>query len=98
MWLASTSAGSVGRIDGEAVVLGRDLDLAGRLVAHRVIGAPMAEFELECLGTERLAEELMAQADSEDRDSPTVGRGSGSGSAAWPSPRPEGGDHRGRSR
>ena len=76
MWLGSTSAGSVGGVDGEAVVLRRDLDLAGRLVADRVIGAAVAELELEGLGAERLAEELMAQADPEDRDAARVGGGS----------------------
>ncbi len=68
--------GQSGRVDGEAVVLSRDLDLAGRLVADRVVGASMAEFELEGLGTERLAEELMSQADPEDGDSAPIGGGS----------------------
>ena len=63
------------RVDGEAVVLGGDLDLAGRLVADRVIGAAVAELELEGLGAEGLAEELMAQADPEDRDATRFGGG-----------------------
>ena len=67
-WLSSTSPGSVVGIDGEAVVLGGDLDLAGPLVAHRVIGAAVAELELEGLAAEGLAQELVAQADAEDRD------------------------------
>ena len=62
-------------VDGEAVVLRRDLDLAGLLVADRVIGAAVAELELERLGAERLAEELMAQADPEDRDASRFGGG-----------------------
>ena len=33
-------------IDGEVVVVGRDLDLAGGVVADRVIAAVMPEFEL----------------------------------------------------
>ena len=49
--------GQRGRIDGEAVVLGGDLDLAGSLVADRVIGAAVAELELEGLAAEGLAEE-----------------------------------------
>ena len=68
--------GKSGRVDGEAVVLGRDLDLAGRLVPHRVVGASMAELELERVGTEGLAEQLVSQADPEDGDSAPVGGGS----------------------
>ena len=39
--------------DGVAVVLGGDVDAAGRDVLHRVVGAAMAEFQLEgaCLRT-----------------------------------------------
>ena len=57
-----------GWIDGESVVLSRDFDLAGFLVADRVIGASVAELELESLRTKGLSQELMTQADSEDRD------------------------------
>ena len=67
--------GQRGGVDGEAVVLRRDLDLAGPLVADRVIGAAVAELELEGLGAERLAEELVAQADPEDRDAARLGGG-----------------------
>ena len=34
------------RIDSEVVIVRRDLDLSGHIVAHRVIAAVMAEFEL----------------------------------------------------
>ena len=89
MWLGSTSAGSVVGIDGEAVVLRGDLDLAGRLVADRVIGAAVAELELEGPGAEGLAEELVAQADPEDRDAARLGGG--------PDQRPQGGRRFGQS-
>ena len=56
------------RVDGEPVILGRDFDSAGRLVADGVVGSPVAELELERGPAERLAEELMSQADSKDRD------------------------------
>ena len=68
--------GQPGRVDREAVVLGRYLDFTRRLVSDRVIGATVAELELEGLGPERLAEELMAQANPENRDSAALGRGS----------------------
>ena len=87
-----------GRVDGEAMVLSRDLDLAGRLVSNRVVGAAMAELELERLGTERLAEQLMAQADPEDRGFRAGRRRSGSACAAWRWPRSEGEDRPVRSR
>ena len=56
------------RIDGKTVVLSRDLDFAGLLVADRVVGAAMAELELEGLGAKRLSQELVAQANPEDRN------------------------------
>ncbi len=55
------------RIDREAVVLAGDLDLAGVQVLHRLIAAAMAELELECLGAQRQAQQLVAEADAEDR-------------------------------
>jgi len=67
--------GQPGRVDCEAVVLGRDLDLARRLIPDRVIGASMTELELEGLGAKCLAEELMAQANPENRYSAPLGRG-----------------------
>src|SRR5438309_840265 len=56
-----------GGVDGEPVVLRRDLDLAGALVADRMVGTAVAELQLERPGPERLAEQLVAQADAEDR-------------------------------
>ena len=82
--------GQGGGVDGEAVVLGGDLDLAGALVADRVVGAAVAELELEGLGAEGLAQELVAQADAEDRDAARLGGGPDQGLAAWRSPRPAG--------
>ena len=90
--------GQRGRVDGEAVVLGRDLDLAGRLVADRVVGASVAELELEGLRAEGLAEELMAQADPEDRDAARLGGGSDQRPRAWRSPRRADGGRPARSR
>src|SRR6185295_7552863 len=58
------------RIDvhGEAVVLGRDLDLAGGEILDGLVSAVMAELELVGLPAEGQAEDLMAQADAEDGD------------------------------
>src|SRR6266498_609025 len=55
-------------VDGVVVVLARDLDLAGGLVAHGMVGAVVAEAELEGAGAEREPEDLVAEADAEDRD------------------------------
>ena len=41
--------------------------LPGPLVQHRLVGAAVAELELERLRPERQAEQLMAEADAEDR-------------------------------
>ena len=54
-------------VDGEVVVLAGDLDLAGRDVAHRVVAAVVAERQLEGVGADRPAEQLVAEADPEDR-------------------------------
>src|SRR3569623_438973 len=54
-------------VDDEPVVLRRDLDLAGRLVEHRMIAAVMAEAELQRLRAEREPEDLVAEADAEHR-------------------------------
>ena len=67
MCVGSTSAGSDVGLDGEAVVLRGDLDLAGPLVQHRLVGAAVAELQLEGLRPQRQAEQLVAQADAEDR-------------------------------
>ena len=72
--------GKGGGVDGEAVVLRGDLDPAGPFVAHRVIGASMAELEFEGGCAEGLAEELVAQADAEDRDAVRTRRRCRSGS------------------
>ena len=55
------------RLDGEAVVLRRDLDAARLEVLHRVIAAAVAELELERPSAERQREHLVAQADAEQR-------------------------------
>ena len=57
-----------GGIDREAMILGGDLDLAGGLVTDRMVGAAVAELELEGLAAEGLAEDLVPEADAEDRD------------------------------
>src|SRR5512134_1871889 len=51
----------------EAVVLARDEDAARRELEHRVVRATVAERELERLEAGRLREELVAEADAEDR-------------------------------
>ena len=56
-----------GPADGEAVVLGGDVDPAGLEVLDRVVGAAVAEGELEGLEPDRPAEELVAEADADDR-------------------------------
>ncbi len=54
-------------VDREAVVLRRDLDRARLQILHRMIRAAVAELELERLRAAGQAEQLMAQADAEDR-------------------------------
>src|SRR4051794_8184609 len=54
-------------LDGEAMVHGRDLDLAGREVLDRMIGAVMALMHLRRLGAERDRQHLMSEADAEER-------------------------------
>ena len=68
-------AGKGRRVDGEPVVLSRDLDLAGLLVPDGVVGASVAELELERRGAEGLAQKLVAQADPEDRNPASFGGG-----------------------
>ena len=51
----------------KAVVLAGDFHLSGVQVLHRLIAATVAEFELERIGTQRQAKQLMAQADAEYR-------------------------------
>ena len=53
--------------DGEAVVLGGDVDPAGGQVLDRVVGAAVAERQLEVSRPDRAAEQLVAEADAEHR-------------------------------
>src|SRR5579863_5130129 len=55
------------RVDSEVMVVGRDLDLAGLQLLHRMISAVMTEFQLKSLSAQGNACELMPQADSENR-------------------------------
>ena len=55
-------------VDGEAVVVGGDLDLAGGAVHHRLVDAAVAVLELVGAEAERAAEELVAEADPEVGD------------------------------
>src|SRR5512140_548501 len=55
------------RVDGEAVVLRGDLDLAGQKILDRVVPPAMTEFQLEGLPTQSQSNELMTEADAEDR-------------------------------
>src|SRR5205823_1657780 len=54
-------------VDGVVVVLAGDLNPARRLVAHRVVGAVVAEPQLERLGAECEPEDLVSEADAEHR-------------------------------
>ena len=54
-------------VDREAVIVRRDLDLLRELVAHRMVGAAMSEFQLVGFAAEGEAEQLVAEADAEDR-------------------------------
>ena len=62
-----TSVGSDSRIDGEAVVLRGDLDLAGLELLDRMIGAAVAELQLVGLAAHRERQDLVAEADAEHR-------------------------------
>ena len=55
------------------MILGGDLDLAGGLVTDRMVGAAVAELELEGLATEGLAQDLVPKADAEDGDPARLG-------------------------
>ena len=66
-WVTAQEAGQRGGIDGEAVVLAGDRHLARRQVAHRLVAAVVAELELEGAAAQGEAEELVPQADAEDR-------------------------------
>lgn len=54
-------------LDGEAVVLRRDLDRAGFKILHGVVRTAMTELELERLRAAGQTEQLVAEADAEDR-------------------------------
>ena len=54
-------------INGVAVVLRRDLDAAGRQVLHGLVAAVVAEFQLEGSPPSPDAQDLMPQADAEER-------------------------------
>ena len=57
-------------INGEIVVMRRDLDLARVQLLHRMIATVMPELELERFAAERKTRKLMAEADAEDRLAP----------------------------
>ena len=59
--------GAVGRLDREAVVLDGDEHAARVADAHRVVRAAVAEGQLERPQAEREPEQLMAEADAEER-------------------------------
>ena len=64
-WVTSAPPGDVSACDDVVVVLARDLDPAGRLVAHRVVRAVVAERQLVGLRAEREPDDLVAEADAE---------------------------------
>ena len=55
-------------VDRVVVVLARDLHPPGRLVAHRVVGTVVAEPQLVGVAAEREPEDLVTEADAEQRD------------------------------
>src|SRR5690606_14936096 len=61
------AGGQALRIDREAVVLAGDRDLAGDQVLDRLIAAVVAELQLEGAPAQREPEELVPEADAEDR-------------------------------
>ena len=56
--------------DDEPVVLGGDLDPAAPAVLHRLVDPVVAELQLLRPSPDRLPQDLVAQADAEDRDLP----------------------------
>lgn len=54
-------------IDDESVVLGSDLNPAGRQILDRVIGAMVTEFQLFGFTPQRQSQNLVAETDSKDR-------------------------------
>ena len=57
MCVTSTSAGRLFGVNRKAVVVGGDLDLAGRQVLDRLVAAAMAEFQFVGFAAERLADQ-----------------------------------------
>ena len=55
------------RIGGEPVILGRDGDLAGLEIFHRLIPSAVAELQFEGRAAEGVGDHLMPEADSEHR-------------------------------
>src|SRR5471030_2597333 len=55
------------RVHREAVIVRRDLHLLRYFVAHRMVGAAVAEFQLIGLAAKREPQQLVPQADAEDR-------------------------------
>ena len=60
-------AGQLVQPHGEAMVLRGDLHFVGALIEDGLIGAAMTELQFESLTSERQAQELMPQADAEER-------------------------------
>ena len=60
-------------VDGEVVVLARDLDPATGEVLHRVVAPVVAERHLHRVGTDRPRQQLVAEADPEDGHLPEQG-------------------------
>ncbi len=54
-------------IDGVVMIVRRDLHLARAGMLHRMVAAMMAEFQLVSLATQCQADELVSQANPEDR-------------------------------
>ncbi len=55
------------RIHCIAMVLGGNVSPAGSQVSHRMISAPVAEFQFEGLAAEGVGDKLISQADAHDR-------------------------------
>jgi hypothetical protein len=55
-------------IDAKAVILGSDFHLIGEQILHRMVGAVVAELQLEGFAAQSQAAELMSKADAEDGD------------------------------
>ena len=54
-------------IDGEVMIVRRDLDFAGGIVAHRVVAAVMAKLELVGAAAQSQSAKLVAQANAKHR-------------------------------